>query len=97
MANETCVWTGASGSRYTYHVHPIGWRAAPGQNGNYIYARLDRTDQDGVRWWKPVYIGQGNLADRSDVGSHHKSDLIASRAPWQPISTAIPTSTTTND
>ena len=76
MAKEKCVWTGASGSRYTYYVHPIGWRAAPDQDGNYIYARLDRTNKDGVRWWKPVYIGQGDLADRSDVGSHHKSGCI---------------------
>ena len=71
----TCTWTGASGSQYAYRIYPIGTPMAD-VAGNYIYAYLSHVDERGVRRWNPVYIGQGNLADRSDLSSHHKGYCI---------------------
>ena len=47
----TVLWTGASGTRYTYWYYPshTGWRDEP---GNYIFARV----KGGL--WEPLYIGQ---------------------------------------
>jgi len=75
VQRPTCMWTGASGSQYVYRIYPIGTPMAD-LTGNYIYARLSHIDKDGVSIWQPVYIGQGNLADRSDLSSHHKSYCI---------------------
>ena len=54
-------WRGASGRSYSYTVHPIGWRPAANQKGNYIFAK-----QIGP-YWEAIYIGQGDLQDRYDA------------------------------
>ncbi len=67
---ETHRWTGKSGNGYTYYVYEIG-HPMQDKDGNYIYAKADTYGT-----WQPVYIGQGNLRDRSDTGSHHKGGCI---------------------
>lgn len=72
---ETCIWTGNSGTQYRFFVYPIG---APlrDEDGNYIYARVSRVEPNGKKWWTAVYIGEGNLAERSDLDRHHKGSCI---------------------
>ena len=74
MTNETptCEWYGKSGTRYVYYIHPIG-TSMRDLDGNYIYARVSHVDERGAQLWAPVYIGQGNLKERSAVDSHHNS------------------------
>lgn len=55
---------------YRYFVHPAGTPLKE-VDGNYIYAKKNA---EGL--WVPVYIGQGNLADRSDLTKHHKGACI---------------------
>ncbi|NIM49072.1 MAG: hypothetical protein GTO22_07405 [Gemmatimonadales bacterium] len=61
---------GASGEKYTYFIWELPAPLSPGQDGNYIYARQGPQGQ-----WVPIYIGEGELADRAS-GSHHKADCI---------------------
>ena len=64
------TWTGGSGTNYTYHIHSLPVTFDPNQDGNYIYSR--KNDQGK---WLPIYIGQGDLADRvSD--NHHQAACI---------------------
>lgn len=66
--NIECIWTGRSGIKYTYYVYdlPISFEKV---DGNYIYCKIVNNG------WVPVYIGQGDLADR--VGpKHHKAHCI---------------------
>jgi hypothetical protein len=58
--NQMCIWTGASGTSYTYYIRPSGAQLAPNQMGNYIYAK-----KDSEGGWAPVHIGQGDLAQSS--------------------------------
>ena len=67
---ETHKWVGKSGKSYTYQVCSIG-TAMKDEKANYIYAKKGLYGS-----WLPVYIGQGNLKDRSDTDSHHKGDCI---------------------
>jgi hypothetical protein len=70
MADETCNWQGASGRSYTFYVHALPVSFSVNQAGNYIYAV-----RNAQRLWVPIYIGEGELADRiSDA--HHKADCI---------------------
>lgn len=66
----TCDWLGASGTRYRFYVFPVPASFEAGQAGNYIYARRGPD-----RRWIPVYIGEGDLADRAGP-SHHKARCI---------------------
>ena len=66
----TCTWRGASGTTYTFHIFPLPASLNPGQNGNYIYAK-----QNAAGLWFPVYIGQGDLRERSSP-AHHKTACI---------------------
>lgn len=66
----TCNWIGTSGARYTYYIYELPTSFNPNQNGNYIYAKKNIKNK-----WVPVYIGQGDLADRSGP-SHHRADCI---------------------
>lgn len=68
----TCVWTGKSGTKYTFHAYPILQIFNANQDGNYIFAILE----NGA--YRPIYIGEGNLADRSS-DQHHKYACIKSR------------------
>ena len=70
---EKCIWIGASGKRYEYGVHALPVTFNPNQDGNYIYAKLNSQRQ-----WVPVYIGEGDLADRSS-DNHHQTACIKSK------------------
>ena len=71
MADQPkCTWTGKSGTGYTYYVYPLPVTFNPNQDGNYIYSKTNDEDQ-----WVPIYIGEGDLADRiSD--DHHQAACI---------------------
>jgi hypothetical protein len=74
MANqETCVWIGRSGAKYTYYVYPRHPSINEGQDGNYIYTKKNR---DGL--WVPVYIGEGDLSKRART-DHHRIQCIDSK------------------
>jgi hypothetical protein len=65
-----CIWTGKSGTGYTYFIHPLPVNFDANQDGNYIY-----TKQNSQGLWVPIYIGQGDLRDRvSD--NHHQAACI---------------------
>ena len=66
----TCIWSGASGTAYTYNVRELPVSLKTGQDGNYIYAKKNREGR-----WVPVYIGEGDLGQRSGPG-HHKAHCI---------------------
>ncbi|MDE2744722.1 MAG: hypothetical protein OXI41_01880 [Chloroflexota bacterium] len=69
MAQQTCKWTGFSGTEYEYYIYEIGqtFDAVP---GNYIFARETSPNR-----FSPIYIGQtGDLSERFD--SHHKMPCI---------------------
>jgi hypothetical protein len=74
MANHpTCTWTGESGASYTYFIWPLPVDFDLNQDGNYIYSKKNSAGK-----WVPIYIGQGDLADR--VGDdHHKARSIKLR------------------
>ena len=91
MSNApTCIWRGKSGNPYKYWVHPIG-TSMKDTAGNYIYA-YEYQGADGSRYWRPVYIGEGNLKDRSDLGSHHRATVSRTTVPL----TSTPTRTQAN-
>lgn len=69
----TCVWTGASGTNYTYHIHPNPPNFSPNQDGNYIY-----TAKNAEGKWFPIYIGEGCLSDRC-CDNHHQARCIAEK------------------
>jgi hypothetical protein len=75
MADQTCTWTGASGTKYTFYVYPRGTTVTP-MDGNYVYAKLNNQNQ-----WVPVYFGEGDLSQRagSDSSSHHRKRCIDSK------------------
>lgn len=66
----TCVWHGQSGTEYTYYIYALPATLNPSQNGNYIYAQKNEAGR-----WVPIYIGQGDLADRAS-DSHHQAACI---------------------
>ena len=66
----TCTWIGHSEARYEYTVFQLPVSLDPDQDGNYIYAKKNAEGR-----WVPVYIGEGDLADRSGSG-HHKARCI---------------------
>ena len=69
----TVNWRGAGGAEYKYHVHELPVSLKTGQDGNYIYAKKNR---EGL--WVPVYIGEGDLGERSGPG-HHKAQCVRER------------------
>jgi hypothetical protein len=70
---DRCVWTGASGRKYTFYVYARHPRIIKGQMGGYIYAKID---QDNT--WQPIYIGQGDIGVRC-TQSHHQIECIDSK------------------
>ncbi len=66
----TCAWTGRSGTEYEYHIFELPCAIDPGQDGNYIYAKKNSEGR-----WVPIYIGEGDLAERSGP-AHHKGVCI---------------------
>lgn len=76
MARTTCRWPGKSGRKYKFFVYTLAeTNIISSKDGNYIYARL-WVDRDGTRRFTPLYIGEGNLADRSNLDSHQRSDCL---------------------
>jgi hypothetical protein len=69
-SHPVCNWTGKSGATYTYFIWPLPVYLDPKQDGNYIYSRKNVEGK-----WVPIYIGQGDLADRVGEG-HHKVTAI---------------------
>ena len=63
MATTTSIqeieWPGISGSTYSYKIYPIN-QTFNDVDGNYIFAKEGPADN-----YTPLYIGQGNLADRT--------------------------------
>ena len=72
--SPTCTWTGASGTKYTYYIHklPVSFQEA---YGNYIYSKASAEPNR----WLPIYIGEGDLADRIGNGHHHSDAPLAAR------------------
>ena len=66
-------WDGKNGT-YTYRIYPIG-TPMKDTAGNYIYA-YKYQGADRSWYWKPVYIGEGNLKDRSNLGGHDRGNCI---------------------
>ena len=65
-----CDWTGASGQQYEYEIWTLPAERDLKPDGNYIYARRNQGGR-----WVPIYIGEGNLAERAS-DSHHKARCI---------------------
>ncbi len=65
-----CTWTGESGTGYEYFIHELPVTFSANQDGNYIFSKKNDEGR-----WVPIYIGQGDLAERiSD--DHHQADCI---------------------
>lgn len=60
MAEETCTWTGKSGTTYMFYIYDRPPQV-PSRTGNFIYAR-----KNSEQLWVPCYIGHGDLALCSD-------------------------------
>jgi hypothetical protein len=67
--HPTINWKGASGREYKYYIWELPANFDPNQDGNYIYSRLNENNR-----WVPIYIGQGDLKDRTD--NHHQATCI---------------------
>ena len=67
------TWTGESGKKYDFGIWTLAEAETldPGQKGNYIYTFLTVD-----RLWCPVYIGQGDLAERADLDKHQQGWCI---------------------
>ena len=63
--------TGKSGKKYVYSLFLLPANFAD-KDGNYIYTK--QGVQKGK--WRPLYIGQGNLSERSDINNHHRSACL---------------------
>jgi hypothetical protein len=72
-SSETCIWTGATGSKYTYYVYERHPSFNAGQDGNYVYAK-----KNGEGKWVPVYFGEGDLSKRATT-DHHRIVCIGAK------------------
>jgi hypothetical protein len=63
-------WRGESGTLYVYTVVEAGVELNPAF-GNYIFARRNASGG-----WEAVYIGHGDLAERTDLSRHHMREYI---------------------
>ena len=57
-------WKGISVKEYTYEIFSKSSTFSPDQEGNYIFAKQTITG------WDAVYIGQGDLATRTQDKAH---------------------------
>jgi hypothetical protein len=71
--NNSVTWKGASGKGYTYWIYQIPAGFNSGQDGNYIYAKVVNNT------WVPLYIGQGDLGERTNIDNHHQSRCLKSK------------------
>jgi hypothetical protein len=67
-----CNWIGGSGQSYKYFVWDFPVKFNANQDGNYIYSKKNPANDK----WVPIYIGEGDLRDRSE--NHHKARCILS-------------------
>jgi hypothetical protein len=58
------IWPGKSGIIYEYIVFPFPFQTDV--DGNYIFCKLQKDK------WIPIYIGQGNLSERTSDPDHMK-------------------------
>ncbi|MGH9714002.1 MAG: hypothetical protein ACRD5M_11965 [Candidatus Acidiferrales bacterium] len=65
-----CRWLGESGTTYIYYIHSLPVAFDPSQDGNYIFSRLNDEGK-----WVPIYIGEGDLAERTGE-DHHQAGCI---------------------
>jgi len=73
MAEETVLWTGASGQQYKYWVCSIG-ASFKKEPGNYIFAKKTLDGR-----WAPIYIGEtDNLLTR--LRNHEKLPCVRRNA-----------------
>ena len=70
---DTCDWVGASGTKYTYHIHELPISFQDNNLGNYIYSKLNSENK-----WVPIYIGEGDLGDRIS-NNHHQATCIRNK------------------
>ena len=70
---QTAVWNGASGKHYTYWVYMLPTALNTSQNGNYIYTKVVNNV------WVAMYIGQGDLRDRTNIDNHHQRRCLKSK------------------
>jgi hypothetical protein len=68
--DEKCIWIGGSGTQYTYFIHPLPINFDPDQDGNYIFSKKNENGK-----WAPIYIGEGDLANRVN-DNHHRAACI---------------------
>ena len=68
--HETVEWIGVSGNKYKYWIYGLPANLASGEKGNYIYTKVEN------RKWQPLYIGEGDLGDRTDIENHHQSACL---------------------
>ena len=66
MSVPTCVWTGASGQKYTYHVYPFGQSFAS-VPGNYALTIRDSKGTHTI-----LYFGQSCDLEQRCCDTHHK-------------------------
>ena len=72
MAN--CIWTGKSGTKYTYTVYEIMSTTWNNASGNYIFSKKNA---DG--YWVALYIGECDSFKERLTPSHHKWDCAVRR------------------
>ena len=65
MPPAEVYWTGASGKKYGYWSKNLPYYCDPGQNGNYIFAKIVNGE------WTPIYIGQGDIGRGVNDETHY--------------------------
>jgi hypothetical protein len=73
MADErTIMWSGISGEKFKYWIHPIGtsYKEVP---GNYIFAKETSPNN-----WTPIYVGETDNLDRrlGNPNEHEKLPCV---------------------
>jgi hypothetical protein len=63
MTAPKITWNGHSGTPYEFEIYPKG-TTFNNVDGNYIFAQQTQTG------WNAIYIGEGNLADRTQDKEH---------------------------
>ena len=66
MSTPELHWSGASGKKYGYWSKELPFSCDEGQDGNYIFTKIVNNV------WVPIYIGQGDLNDRTNDPTHYK-------------------------
>ncbi|MBB5035163.1 putative GIY-YIG superfamily endonuclease [Prosthecobacter vanneervenii] len=68
----TILWTGESGAKFKYWIHPIETNFTKSA-GNYIFAKESSPGK-----WRPIYIGQTNDLSRR-LGEHANDNTCIDR------------------